>query len=257
MRGERLNDGLSAVVVGTGPPLVVLPGLGQGADLSVQVPRSAALYTAALAKGLGRTVHLIHRPIDPPPGMTVARLASWYAAALWERFAEPVDVVGASAGGVTALQMTLDHPRVVRRLVLQVAASRVDPVARRDLLRVVRRERGRWATARLASGLVAHGPLRLAVLAQYGLAPSRPRAAGEVALVEAARDWDVTERLAELDVPVLVIGGARDRLIPPELVRATAAGIPDARLLLLPGRGHQSALFDRRVGRAVAEFLAG
>jgi hypothetical protein len=63
VRGERLNDGLSAVAVGEGPPLVVLPGLGQGADLSVRVPRMAAWSTTALARGFRRTVHLVHRPV--------------------------------------------------------------------------------------------------------------------------------------------------------------------------------------------------
>jgi hypothetical protein len=63
MRGERMNDGLSAVAVGEGRPLVVLPGLGRGADLSVRVPRTAAWSNTALASGFKRTVHLIHRPV--------------------------------------------------------------------------------------------------------------------------------------------------------------------------------------------------
>jgi hypothetical protein len=90
MRGERLNDGLSAFAAGAGPPLVVLPGFGQGADLSVRVPRSAAWSTTALATGFKRTIHLIHRPVRPSPGMTIATLAGWHAAALRERFGAPV-----------------------------------------------------------------------------------------------------------------------------------------------------------------------
>jgi pimeloyl-ACP methyl ester carboxylesterase len=257
MRGERLNDGLSAVAVGEGPPLVTLPGLGSGADLSVRVPRTAALSTTALAKGFGRTVHLIHRPVDPPPGTTIADLAGWHATALRERFGEPVDVIGTSGGGATALQMVLDHPGLVRRLVLQVAASRIDEVGRRDLLRVVQRERAGRSAARIGSRLIAHGPLRALLLVAYALGRRRPRAPGEVALVEAAQDWDVTGRLAEVGVPVLVVGGGRDRLVPPELVRATADGIPDARLVLFAGRGHMSALFDRRLKPAIDAFLAG
>jgi pimeloyl-ACP methyl ester carboxylesterase len=256
VRGERLNDGLSAVAVGDGPPVVVLPGLGAGADLSVRVPRTAALSTAALAKGFGRTVHLIHRPLHPPAGMTIADLAQWHATALRERFGEPVDVIGTSGGGATALQVVLDHPGVVRRLVLQVAASRIDEVGRRDLLQVVEREREGRSAARIGSRLIAHGPLRAVLLVGFALSRGRPRAPGEAALVEAAQDWDVTGRLAGVGVPVLVVGGGRDRLVPPELMRATARGIPDARLLLLAGRGHLSALFDRRLKPAIAAFLA-
>jgi pimeloyl-ACP methyl ester carboxylesterase len=256
VRGERLNDGLSAVAVGAGPPLVTLPGLGAGADLSVRVPRTAALSSTALAGAFGRTVHLIHRPLQPPPGMTIADLAGWHATALRERFGEPVDVIGTSGGGVTALQMVLDHPDVVRRLVLQVAASRTDEEGRRDLLRMVERERAGRSVARVGSRLIAHGALRGVVLVAFALGRGRPRAPGEAALVAAVQDWDVTERLGGIGVPVLVVGGGRDRLVPPALVRATADGIPDARLVLFAGRGHLSALFDRRLRPAISAFLA-
>jgi pimeloyl-ACP methyl ester carboxylesterase len=253
--GERLNDGLSVLTVGTGPPLVVLPGLGAGADLSVRVPRTAALSTAALARGFGRTVHLIHRPVSPPAGMTVADLAGWHATALRSRFGEPVDVMGTSAGGVTALQLALDHPDAVRRLVLCVAASRADDHGRRELLRMVELERQGRSVARIGSRLIAHGPLRLVLLAAFAL-PGSPREAGEAALVEAAQSWDVTARLGEVRAPTLVTGGTRDRLVPPDLLRATASGIPDGHLILFTGRGHASALFDPRLKPAIAAFLA-
>jgi pimeloyl-ACP methyl ester carboxylesterase len=256
VRGERLNDGLSAVAVGEGLPLVTLPGLGQGADLAVRVPRLAALSANALAGGFKRRVHLIHRPVRPAAGMTVAELAGWHATALRSRFGEPVDVWGTSGGGVTALQLVLDHPGLVRRLVLCVAASRADEQGQRDLARMMELEREGRSSAWIGSGLIAHGPLRLLLLAAWGLARNRPREAGEAALVAAVQNWDVTSRLGEIDIPVLLVGGTRDRIIPPELVRATADGIPGARLLLLPGRGHTSALFDRRTKPAIAGFLA-
>jgi pimeloyl-ACP methyl ester carboxylesterase len=255
-RGERLNDGLSVLAAGQGSPLVILPGFGPGADLAVRVPRSAAWSAAALSRGFGRRVHLIHRPVDPPAGMTIAALAGWHATALRERFGEPVDVMGVSGGGVTGLQLTLDHPETVRRLVMCGAASRISAQGLRELLRITELEDQGRSAARTGSRLIAHGPLRLVFLAAYGLAPSRPRAPGEVALVHAGQDWDVTGRLGEIGVPVLVAAGTRDRLVPPELTRATASGITGARLLLLPGRGHFSALYDPRLKPAIAAFLA-
>jgi pimeloyl-ACP methyl ester carboxylesterase len=140
VRGERLNDGLSALAVGHGPPLAVLPGWGQGTDLSDEVPRTTAWSNAAVAAGLGRTIHLIHRPLRPPPGLTFAQLAGWHATAFRARFAEPVDVMGISAGRVTALQLALDHPGTVRRLMICVAASRASDRGRRDLRRLVKLE---------------------------------------------------------------------------------------------------------------------
>jgi pimeloyl-ACP methyl ester carboxylesterase len=255
LRGEQLNDGLSAVSAGEGPPLVILPGLGPGADLSERVPRSVAWPTAALAAGFKRTVHQLNRPLRPPAGMTIADLADWHATALRMRFGAPVDVMGISGGGVTALQLALDHPGTVRRLVLCCAASRVGDEGRRELLRMIQLERQGHSAGRLAARLTASGPLRPLLAAAYARRPSRPRAPGEAALVAAAQDWDVTARLGELTIPVLVAGGTGDAIIPPELTRATAAGIPGGRPLLLEGRSHFTALYDPRLKPAIAAFL--
>jgi pimeloyl-ACP methyl ester carboxylesterase len=188
--------------------------------------------------------------------MTIAGLAGWHATALGDRFGEPVDLMGVSGGGVVALQLALDHPESVRRLVLCAAASRVGEHGLAELLRLVERERQGRSAARIGSRLLAHGPLRLLLLAAFGLPGSRPRAPGEAALVEALQAWDVTGRLGDVSAPVLVVGGTRDRIVPPELVRATASGIPDARLVLLPGRGHATVLFDPRMKAAITAFLA-
>ncbi|MCM6775241.1 alpha/beta hydrolase [Nocardia sp. CDC159] len=250
-----MNDGLSAVTMGTGPPLVVLPGLGPGADLSERVPWRVARSTGTLAAGLGRTIHLIHRPVRPPVDMTIADLAGWHADALRDRFDEPVDVMGVSAGGLIALQLALDHPKTVRRLALCVAASRVDERGLRDLARMMELERAGRSAAWIGSGLIAHGPLRL-VMTLALLARRRPPAPGETALVQALRSWNVTDRLGELEIPVLIVAATRDRLVPPTLVHATVVGISGARLVMLHGRGHITALYDPRLRRAVAEFLA-
>jgi len=255
MHGERLNDGLSMFTTGDGPPLVLLPGLGAGADLSVAVPRSATWTARPVATGQRRTVHLIHRPVDMPVGTTIAELAGWYGAALRTRFDGPVDVMGTSAGGVTALQLAMDHPEVVRRLVVCVAASRVGDRGRRDLMRTVELGRQGRGSAWLGSGLVARGPLRLLAFAAFALAGRTPRTVGEAAFVEAAQTWDVTGRLGEITAPTLVIAGTRDQLIPTELAEATAAGIPNARLVLRQGRGHLTAASDRGATRMIREFL--
>jgi len=45
-------------------------------------------------------------------------------------------------------------------------------------------------------------------------------------------------RLAEIRAPTLVIGGDKDYYCPVERLRETAAGIPDAKLVLYEGKGH-------------------
>lgn len=253
--GERLNDGLSVATAGEGPPLVFLPGLGSGADLSVAVPDDMSGSLKAVAAGARRTVHMINRPVTVPPGTTIADLAGWYAAAMRARFGGPVDVLGTSAGGVTALQTAVDHPEAIRRLAVVVAAGRISDRGRSDLLQALRAEQEGRSAAWVSSSLVAHGPLRLVVAAAYTLNRGTPRAQGEAAVVEAGQTWDLTDRLSEIEIPVLLVGGSRDPIVPPDLVEATANGIPDGRLVMLRGRGHITALLDPRSMRAIRAFL--
>jgi pimeloyl-ACP methyl ester carboxylesterase len=49
---------------------------------------------------------------------------------------------------------------------------------------------------------------------------------------------DLTEGLAELDVPAIVIVGSRDRLTPPRLARHLVRSLPGARLVVLNHLGH-------------------
>ncbi|MFC0433925.1 alpha/beta fold hydrolase [Kutzneria buriramensis] len=257
MRGERLNDGLSVAAVGQGEPLVTLPGLGTGADLSVKVPSTTAFFANILAAGYKRRVHVINRPVTVPANTTLPDLAGWHAEALRGRFNGPVDVMGTSGGGATALQLAIDHPDVVRRLILCTIASRPGDHGRERLLNLIRAEqRGRrdpWA----ASGLVTRGPLRLLTFAAYAFGARGKRAQGETSLVEAIQDWDVTDRLGEVSAPTLLIAGGRDEIIPAEFARATAAGIAQAQLLMIERGDHVTTMFDRRVSPAIREFLNG
>jgi pimeloyl-ACP methyl ester carboxylesterase len=60
-------------------------------------------------------------------------------------------------------------------------------------------------------------------------------------------------RLAQLRVPALVIHGAADILVPVDNGRNVAAAIPDARLLEIPGMGHD---IPKRVWPQVVEAIA-
>jgi len=65
---------------------------------------------------------------------------------------------------------------------------------------------------------------------------------------------DSKQRLAEIRVPTLVIGGDQDFFFPVELYRETAAGIPNAKLVLYEGVGH-NAVASKRFAEDILEFL--
>lgn len=52
---------------------------------------------------------------------------------------------------------------------------------------------------------------------------------------------DLFDALAQLKVPTTVVAGSRDRLTPPSLSRRIVDGLPDGRLVILDGAGHQTA----------------
>jgi pimeloyl-ACP methyl ester carboxylesterase len=85
------------------------------------------------------------------------------------------------------------------------------------------------------------------------------RTGGERAatLIEALYDVDLTPRLAELKMPVVVIQGEHDALPASNLesARAMAARVPNARLELLPDTGHVPTLTRPREVAAIIEKL--
>ena len=155
-------------------------------------------------------------------------------------------VMGHSMGGRVALQLALEHPDLVRALVLVNASGLHLP----------------HAPARSPRDLGPEGFIR----ALY----HRPSARSlEAAVRDAGRWWptlerltrvplrqDWHERLGEIRVPTLIIWGTEDGLIPWEHARAFQDGIPGARLHAIPDAGHVPML-ERpgEVNRALAAFL--
>ena len=68
--------------------------------------------------------------------------------------------------------------------------------------------------------------------------------------------FDIMERLAEIQVPVLVIGGSVDKLTPLKYSRYLTEHIPEARLVTVEGAGHMVMLEQpQQVTDAVREFV--
>lgn len=69
---------------------------------------------------------------------------------------------------------------------------------------------------------------------------------------------DLRPMLASIACPTLVLVGEGDELTPPDLSREMAAGIPGARLSIVPGCGHLSTLENPdAVNAALTEWLQG
>ncbi|HLS76853.1 MAG TPA: alpha/beta hydrolase [Nocardia sp.] len=250
--------GLPYRALGSGPPLVFLrwftpdhanpTGMMRKAEIGALAPLAAH-----------RRVCAINRAPGMRAGMTMAEIADDHAAALRATYGGPVDVLGISSGGSLALQLALDHPDVVRRLVIGAAASRLEEHARSAQLRYAEAAAtGRRGLHHLATG---NGPVlgRVNKAIMWLLDPlARPSdPADTLAFVLAEDRFDVTDRLPTLTAPTLVIGGERDTFYSTESFRRTADRIPDSRLVIVPGVGHMGAINHPRFAAEVLAFLDG
>jgi len=164
---------------------------------------------------------------------------------------ERVVLVGHSAGGGVALRTALAHPERVAALVLvspAVGRGSPLPVWMRPLLSTPQARRlGPLLVRRIRDQgpkilrLSWHDPSRISpvVLAGYERplrAENWDRALWE--LVLAAEPVPIASRLDELKVPVLVVTGDDDRIVPLDASRRLAERIPGAAFVALPACGH-------------------
>lgn len=247
--------GLPFAAFGSGPPLVVLPGL------TARNTTPGTFEVRSLPGGLGEhhRVHILQRRPGLEPGTTMADLADDVAVTVRDDLGGgPVPVLGASTGGSIALQLAVDHPDLVSRLVLVCAAARLGDDGRRRqrrLAELTRAGRPRAAWGQLGTPLAGSAVGRVAASAMcwLGGGPTGDDAADLLATIEAEDAFDLTGRLREVRAPALVVGGGRDGFYG-DLIARTADGL-GALLVLAPRASHMTAAGHRTIRHAVLTFL--
>ena len=255
---------LAAALDGEGPPLLLIAGLG--ATRRVFEPFAPSLLRRHRVitydpRGVGDSA----RGVLP---VTMPQLAADAAAVIAASGEDAVDVFGASMGGVVAQQLTADHPKLVRRLILAATqppgghAIPADPAAAAALL-------GRGAHTpeeayRIACTVLyspqfqrAHPEFIDDQVRVRTLRPLPPRVFREqlAAMRTASGLW---ERLQDIAAPSLVAHGTADVVSPYENAELLTRRIPGARLRPFEGSGH--LFFHERPeesARVVSEFLLG
>lgn len=247
---------LPCLRIGSGTPLVVLPGLTAHHRTPHGVERWLRLRQCGLL-AQRREVWWINRKPGLAPDTTVKDLAHDYAEALRPRFGHPVDIVGESVGGRIALQLAADYPQMVRRLVIISAACRLGDTGaqtQREVARWLRLGRPRRAAAAMLA--MRGGDARSRRLLRglgwvLGEALCGPGDPDLLATLEAP--FDLSARLGEITAPTLIVGGERDACFGRELFEETAAGIPGARVVIVARAGHLG--MSSRILRHVLAFL--
>jgi pimeloyl-ACP methyl ester carboxylesterase len=241
---------------GAGPPLVLVHGLGSNAmqEWHRLLPLLAERYHvyAPDLPGFGRS----ERPPAADYGvpMQVEAVRAFMAAVGVSR----ARVAGISMGGWIVARLAGEHPQLVERLVViapagmrpgQAAPIPVDVLFPRDVEGV-----------RRLAATVRHKPPPLPWFVARDVAARRVREEWIIrrALesMSAGRDW-LDGTLGRAEMPVLVVWGKQDRLIPVAYAAPFAAEFEHARLELLDGCGHvPMADCPEAFDRVLTAFLA-
>jgi pimeloyl-ACP methyl ester carboxylesterase len=165
----------------------------------------------------------------------------------------PFVLVGRAMGGAVAIAFALAHPERVRALVLVATPPRFDiPPASLDTWRDVTMGRATQPfSPALFSPTVDMAVMREAFMEQV---KTDPRVRYSDLLT--SNGLDLSDHLAALRVPTLVITGRDDHFAPPEKAEEVQRLIPGARLAVVENAGHTLASEQPEAfNRAVQSFV--
>jgi 3-oxoadipate enol-lactonase len=247
---------------GAGEPLVLVHGLaydragwGRFPDLLAEHFRVVLIDN----RGVGES--------DAPPGpYTVAEMAEDVVGVLDELGIERTHLFGVSLGGYIAQELTLTHPGRVEKLVLCSTAPGGPkavpmPVATQQVFATyptMEREAGlrMFVENSLGARGVRERPELVEEIFQYRLGHA-PTVEAWVAQATAGATYDSYDRIGAIDVPTLVVHGDADVVVDPGNAALLGELIPNARVELIPDRGHLMVWEDsERVAELVTEFLS-
>lgn len=270
---------LAYTELGQGPPLLCLPG-GPGRASAYLEELGGLSAERTLVRLDTRATGHSEVPADPS-SLRFDRLAGDVEALREHLSLEQLDVLGHSAGCLVAQAWAAAHPERVHSLVLVTPTDRLQGGQRADVAAIRQGRQGEewYAEAAEAQAALADAPpvqqqalVRATRPFFYGRWDERTQAHAATADRQSSKraelgfgagieDVDLAgmlTALADLDVPVLVLGGERDALTGVASVALVAGSFPRAQTVVLPGAGHFPWVDEPEAFRAVVSgFLAG
>jgi 3-oxoadipate enol-lactonase len=245
---------------GEGPPLLLIGGLGSDGHLWYkQAPVLAVRFQVITPdnRGAGRT----DAPDEP---YAIRTMADDLAGLLDRVHISAAHVVGASMGGAIAQEFALAYPYHVRKLILCCTAfggPHSVPIPQ-DTVALLQSRTGDPTHDLRGFLRVQFGTDYPQVHAQeldeymaWRVAHPQPLPAFQRQLAATA-DHDTESRLGQLRMPVLILHGGQDRVVPVGNAHLMAARIPGARVHVFPDAGHLFLWeYADEANRMLVEFL--
>ncbi len=253
------------------PPVVLLHGITLEWwmwSAVIRLLRSDRRVIVWDQRGFGRSPAGAH-------GATVEAAASDLAALLDHLDLQNAVIVGHSMGGMVLGRFAVDNPAVLEARVgglvfLSTSARSHDGTFRTGgLLRLskstaVLAEKGlatayKWSDNDLSIALLRRGFGKVATAKMVDDLRRCQAAAPDQSMIDGVCSiarHDVLDRLASVTTPTVAVVGELDRLTPVLHARAIASTMPVARLVELPGIGHQTLQEDPQAIAAAVRSLA-
>jgi 3-oxoadipate enol-lactonase len=240
-------------------PVLLLHGLGaSGESWELQFPPLASANFRILApdaRGFGKSSY-------PGGGLSIKDMAADTAKLLQHVNSAAPHVVGISMGGTVALQLAMDHPQWVNKLVLVNTFARLRPrhpgvwiyFALRFL---VVHTLGLATQARIVTRRIFPQPeqafFRNALYQQVIQADPRAYRAA----LRALGRFNVVNRLADIKAPTLIVSGRDDTTVPLNNQSFLAVKIPHAEHKIIANAGHAiTAERPEEFNQVMINFLA-
>lgn len=175
----------------------------------------------------------------------------------------PVTFCGLSMGGYIGWQFWERHPGRVSRLILCDTRAAADSASAAQAREETAQRALREGIGFLADGMVGKLLSAKTLENQPDLVTETQRAilscdptSVAAALRGMSERSDMTPRLAEIQVPTLLLCGEDDAITPVEEMRALSAALPNATFSEVPGAGHLAPLENPAASNlAMREFL--
>ena len=170
--------------------------------------------------------------LTEPGPWDVPSVAGRVADHIVRRWNRPVLVCGHSTGGAIALRLAIDHPELVRGLVLVDTGAHMH--GHGDVDAILRRIRDDWGDELRAAVLDRsfRAPLAAEVRSEYLAWAGKLRPEAVYDVLASQRDLDLTGQLGGIKQPVVVVHGRHDRARPYAQGMELARSLPDAEFRL-------------------------
>lgn len=220
------------------PPVVLVHGLVVSGSyfrpVASHLDSHLRLYVPDLP-GFGRSVS--HTGV-----WTIRQLADGLAGWLDVHAIRDAVLVSNSLGCQILTLLAAARPELVRALIL--VAPTMDPEARsvvgqmyRGLIDIPRESVSLWTV--WVPDLIRAGARRALLTLHGGIHDPQPR------------------RLPEISAPVVIVGGERDPIVPPEWVMAMAQALPRGRAIIIPGAPHAMNYSNPRQLARIIRIVVG